>query len=112
MQNSSAMLTARSQAAPFQDSALNGLARCCTLERGMARDACRRSRMRIRTRLSRLTGTAKMAAQTRPSSTGDVIVYLARGCRTAVACASDIDMTVLLGLISSTVSGLLEMMNG
>jgi hypothetical protein len=69
--------------------------------------------MRSRTRLSKLTGTANMAAQTRPSSAGDIdyLDYLARGCRTAVACARDIDMTVLFGLISSTVSGLLEMMN-
>jgi len=36
--------------------------------------------------------------------------YFRRGCRTAVACAKDIDMTVLPGLIISTVSGLLEMM--
>lgn len=69
-----------------------------------------RGRMRSRTRLSKLTGTANMTAPMRPSSTGD-IAYPLRDWRTAVACARDIDMTVLPGLISSTVPGLLEMMN-
>src|SRR4051812_22201210 len=90
-------LTARSQATRFHDSAITDSA----LVRGL---------MRSRTRLSKLTGTANIAAQIRPSSAGD-IGYLARGCRTAVASARDIDMTVLLGLISSTVLGLLEKMN-
>ena len=84
----------------------------CAPERDAGRDAgALRRPTRSRTRLSRLTGTANTTAQMRPSSTG-AIGYLARGCRTAVACARDIDMTMLPGVISSTVSGLLEMMNG
>ena len=102
----------------FQDSALTGFAGCagwprlvCAPGLGVGRDAAfLRGLIRSRTRLSKLTGTANMTAQTRPSSAGD-IGYLPRGFRTAVACASDIDMTVPLGFISSTVPGLLEMMN-
>ena len=118
MQNNSTMLIARSQAVRFQDSALTSFA-CgagwprlvCAPWLGTGRDAAfRRGLIRSSTRLSKLTGTANMAAQIRPSNTGD-IDYLARGCRTAVACARDIDMTVPPGLISSTVPGLLEMMN-
>ena len=61
--------------------------------------------MGVRTRLSRLTGTANTAAHPMPRMTGDM-AYFRRGCRTAVACAKDMDMTVPLGLINSTVSGL------
>src|SRR5712691_9888765 len=112
------MPIARSQAVRFQDSALANLPRragwprpACAPEPGAGRDAgflC--GLTRSRTRLSKLTGTANLAAQARPSSAGD-IDYLPRGCRRAVACARDIDMTVPFGLISSTVLGLLEMTN-
>jgi hypothetical protein len=118
MQYNNTMLTASSRAAPLQDSELTGSAGplpVCVPERRRGRDAGRirgfsRGLMGSRTRLSRLTGTANTAAQRRPRTSGDM-AYFRRGCRTAVACARDIDMTVLPGLISSTVSGLLEMMN-
>lgn len=103
---------------PLRRSAVTSFACCagwlcpeCAPERGAGRDAAAlRGLPRSRTRLSKLTGTANMAAQTRPSTIGG-IDYLARGCRTAVACARDMDMTTLPGVMSSTVPGLLEMMN-
>src|SRR5262249_4063774 len=116
--NNSKRLAPSSQPVRLPDSARANLAGCagwpaaaCAPVRGAGRaGGFGRGLARSRTRLSRLTGTANMAAQIRPSNTGD-IAYPLRDCRTAVACARDIDMTALLGLISSTVPGLLEMMN-
>src|SRR5580693_6320741 len=112
MPYNSTRLIARSQAAPFQDSELAGWAGprpVCVPERGRTRGTGRiRSFIRNltggRTRLSRLTGTANTPAHKMLRSVGG-IAYFRRGCRTAVACARDIDMTVLPGLIISTVSG-------
>src|ERR1700753_2030855 len=116
----STRLATRNPAARFQGSVWTTLARAagsacdaawarleCALGRGAG---LLRGLTRSSTRLSKLTGTAKMSAQMRPSRAGD-IRYLARGRRRAVACASDIDMTVLPGRIRSTVPGLPEKMN-